>query len=284
VNTSREISSEVVLYDIRGRTAVITLNRPDRLNAWSPALHEGYFTSLDRAAADPGVRAIVVTGAGRGFCAGADMEMLQRIDPDHGIDDADNTADRPPAEASGRTWTHVHATTIPKPVIAAVNGACAGLGFAHALACDMRFAAEGAKFTVAFSRRGLIAEHGISWLLPRLVGQSVALDLVLSGRVFLAEEAARLGVVNHVVAPGQLLEETLAYADDLTTNVSPTSMAVMKQQLYTQPALPLAEAVRESDRLMHESLTRSDVVEGVRSYVEKRTPDFPPYDPPPNVA
>ncbi|MDX2379887.1 MAG: enoyl-CoA hydratase [Acidimicrobiia bacterium] len=268
-----EIPSEVVLYDVRGRTAIITLNRPARLNAWNPALHEGYFSSLDRAAADPGVRAIVVTGAGRGFCAGADMEMLQRIDPENGIDEAD----RPPREASGRTWTHVHATTIPKPVIAAVNGACAGLGFVHALACDLRFAAEGAKFTVAFSRRGLIAEHGSSWLLPRLVGQSVALDLALSGRVFLAEEAAQLGVVNRVCRPDVLLEETLAYADDLATNVSPTSMAVMKQQLYTHPSLPLAEAVAESDRLMHESLTRADVVEGVRSYVEKRTPDFSPY-------
>jgi enoyl-CoA hydratase/carnithine racemase len=271
-----------VLYEVRDQVALVTLNRPDRLNAWNADLHQGYFESLDRAAADPDVRVIVVTGAGRGFCAGADMDVLQGIgsaspgDVDSGSDNG--------SELERPTWKHTHAMTIPKPVIAAVNGACAGLGFVHALACDIRFAAAGAKFTVAFSRRGLIAEHGISWLLPRLVGQSVALDLVLSGRVFLAEEAARLGVVNHVVAPGQLLEETLAYADDLTTNVSPTSMAVMKQQLYTQPALPLAEAVRESDRLMHESLTRSDVVEGVRSYVEKRTPDFPPYDPPPNVA
>jgi enoyl-CoA hydratase/carnithine racemase len=276
VSTTSEVPSEVVLYDVRERIAVVTLNRPDRLNAWSPALHEGYFTSLDRAAADPGVRAIVVTGAGRGFCAGADMEMLQRIDPDRDHGEGIDESDRPP-EATGRTWKHVHATTIPKPVIAAVNGACAGLGFVHALACDMRFAAAGAKFTVAFSRRGLIAEHGLSWLLPRVVGQSVALDLVLSGRVFLAEEAAELGVVNRVCEPNSLLDETLAYAADLAANVSPTSMAVMKRQLYTQPALSLDDAVRESDHLMHESLTRSDVVEGVRSYVEKRTPDFAPY-------
>ncbi|MDJ0771359.1 MAG: enoyl-CoA hydratase [Ilumatobacter sp.] len=261
--------SSAVLYEVDDRVAVITLNRPDRLNAWSPDLHRGYFASLDRAAADPDVRVIVVTGAGRGFCAGADMDALQAIGEGadvHGRPGPDRT-----------TWHHAHAMSIPKPVIAAINGACAGLGFVHALACDIRFAAEGAKFTAAFSRRGLIAEHGSSWTLPRLVGQSVALDIMLSGRIFLAEEAKELGVVNRVVAPERLMDETLAYARDLAVNVSPTSMAVMKQQLYTHPMMSIDAALAESNRLMEESVLRPDFKEGVASFLERREPSFAPY-------
>ena len=268
--------SDAVLYKVRNRVAVVTFNRPDRLNAWNADIHQGYFESLDRAAADPGVRVIVVTGAGRGFCAGADMDVLQGIGG-ASIDDAGSGSNDGSALA---TWEHTHAMTIPKPVIAAVNGACAGLGFVHALACDIRFAAAGAKFTVAFSRRGLIGEHGMSWTLPRLVGQSVALDLMMSGRVFLAEEAARIGVVNRVFSPESLLDETLAYANDIATNASPTSMAVMKRQMYTHPMLPLDEALKDSVRLMNESLRRPDFKEGVASFIEKRPPDFAPYTPP----
>ncbi|MDH3682909.1 MAG: enoyl-CoA hydratase [Acidimicrobiia bacterium] len=261
------MSEDAVLYEVRDRTALITLNRPERLNAWNPDIHQGYFDSLDRAAADPDVRVIVVTGAGRGFCAGADMNVLQGIDGGGGNDDG--------READTRA--HTHAMTIPKPIIAAVNGACAGLGFVHALACDLRFAAEGAKFTVAFSRRGLIAEHGCSWTLPRLVGQAVALDLMLSGRVFLAEEAKELGVVNQVFPPDQLLDQTFAYAEDLATNVSPTSMAVMKHQIYHHPTMAVGDALAESNKFMRESLRRPDFKEGVSSFVEKRPPEFAPY-------
>jgi enoyl-CoA hydratase/carnithine racemase len=263
--------TDAALYEVRDRVAVITLNRPDRLNAWSPDLHQGYFESLDRAAADPDVRVIVVTGAGRGFCAGADMDVLQ------GIGNSSEPRGDDPGDGEGPSWNHTHAMTIPKPVIAAVNGACAGLGFVHALACDIRFAAAGAKFTAAFSRRGLIAEHGSSWTLPRLVGQAVALDIMLSGRIFLAEEAKELGIVNQVFAPDALLDETLAYANDLAVNVSPTSMAVMKQQIYTHPSMPIDAALAESNRLMNESLRRTDFKEGVASFVEKRAPDFAPY-------
>jgi len=259
-----------VLYEVRDGVAIITFNRPERLNAWSADLHDGYFTALDRAADDPEVRVIVVTGAGRGWCAGADMDMLQSIVASGGLQ-----ADDEPAP--DRTeWRHTHAMTIPKPVIAAINGACAGLGFVHALACDIRFAAAGAKFTVAFGRRGLIGEWGMSWTLPRLVGQGVALDLMLSSRVFLAEEAAQLGIVNRVCPPESLLDEVLAYASDLVTNVSPMSMAVMKQQVYTHPQMPIDDALDESIRLMEESLRRADFREGVASFVEKRPPNFRP--------
>ncbi|MEZ5228808.1 MAG: enoyl-CoA hydratase [Acidimicrobiales bacterium] len=254
-----------VLYEVDQGVALITLNRPDRLNAWNGAIAEGYFGSLDRAAADPDVRVIVVTGAGKGFCAGADMDVLQGIGSNSG--NADSAAAGP---------AHTHAMTIPKPVIAAVNGAAAGLGFVHALACDLRFAAAGAKLTTSFARRGLIAEHGLSWTLPRLVGQAVALDLLMSGRVVLAEEALELGLVNRVVAPGELLAETMAYARDLAVNCAPASMAVMKQQVYTHPQMSVADALAESNSMMVESLRRTDFKEGVASFLEKRPPNFAP--------
>ncbi len=253
-----------VLYEVQGRTALITLNRPERLNAWNGDLASGYFNSLDRAAADPGVGAIVVTGAGRGFCAGADMDVLQ------GIGGGQSGGGEP------ETRDATYALSIPKPIIAAVNGACAGLGLVHAVACDVRFAAEGAKFTTAFSRRGLIAEHGISWTLPRLVGQANALDLLMSGRVVLADEAKELGLVNRVYAPDELVAEALAYAEDLATNAAPTSMAIMKHQVYNHPQLPLSEAMAESNGLMRASLRRADFKEGVSSFLEKRPPSFEP--------
>lgn len=256
-----------VLVDRIGTTAVITLHRPDRLNAWTQALGTAYYDALDDAAADPAVRVIVVTGSGRGFCAGADMATLQDLGETGGAGVEERTELRQPH----------HPTTLAKPVIAAVNGACAGLGLVLALACDLRFAADGAKFTAAFSRRGLIAEYGSSWLLPNLVGTARAFDLLVSGRVLLADEAKELGMVNDVVDPDQLLDHTLAYAAELGAKVSPASMATMKAQLYRHPRLPLQTAVDESITLMRASLEGADFVEGVDSFVEKRDPQFAPY-------
>lgn len=260
--------TDAVLYEKRGPVALITLNRPERLNAWNGPLGTGYFDSLDRAAADEEVAAIVVTGAGRGFCAGADMDVLQGIGSGAGVDGEEATE---PDLRDAR-----HALSIPKPIIAAVNGACAGLGFVHAVACDIRFAAAGAKFTTAFSRRGLVAEHGVSWTLPRLVGQANALDLLLSGRIVLAEEALEMGLVNKVFPAETLVDQTMAYASDLAENASPMSMAIMKQQVYNHPLLPLDEAMEASNTLMRASLKRADFKEGVASFLEKRPPNFSP--------
>ncbi len=256
-----------VLVDRVDSTAVITLHRPDRLNAWTQDLGTAYYDALDAAVADPGVRVIVVTGSGRGFCAGADMSTLQDLGDTGGAGVEERTERRQPH----------HATTLPKPVIAAVNGACAGLGLVLALSCDLRFAASGAKFTAAFSRRGLIAEYGSSWLLPNLVGTARAFDLLVSGRVVLAEEAERLGLVNEVVEADRLLDRTLAYAADLGAKVSPSSMATMKAQIYRHPRMPLQAAVDESVVLMRASLEGEDFVEGVDSFVEKRDPAFAAY-------
>ena len=256
--------SEVVLRTIEDGVAVLTLNRPDRLNAWTGDLERAYFGHLEDCASRDDVRVIVVTGAGRGFCAGADMDSLQAIG-DQGVEAADHDP-RP----------QTYPLTVPKPVIAAINGACAGIGLVQALMCDIRFAANGAKFTTAFARRGLVAEHGISWMLPRLVGPAKALDLLLSGRVFLAEEAAELGVVNRAVPGDELLAFTLEYARDLATNCSPASMATMKQQVYADLEKPLDAALGDANGLMVESLQADDFREGVASFLERRAPDFAP--------
>jgi enoyl-CoA hydratase/carnithine racemase len=258
--------TEVVLFDVQDGVALLTLNRPDRLNAWTPELQTRYFDLLEECAVREDVRAIIVTGAGRGFCAGADMQGLEQLADGDG-EQADGTHDSRPV---------TFALGIPKPVIAAINGACAGIGLVLAMMCDVRFAATSAKLTTAFSRRGLVAEHGLSWMLPRLLGPARALDLLLSGRIVLGNEAAELGLVNRAVDGERLLEETLAYARMLATECSPASMAAMKRQVYADYERTLPESVEEANRLMLESFSRPDFAEGVRSFVERRTPDFGP--------
>ncbi|MBM35901.1 MAG: enoyl-CoA hydratase [Acidimicrobiaceae bacterium] len=258
---------DVVLYEEVDGVALVTLNRPERLNSWTNELGSAYFDALDRASASADVRAVVVTGAGRGFCSGADMDMLQ------GIGARDGEEESP---VRLRAERHDYALTVPKPVIAAINGACAGLGFVHAMMCDIRFAAEGAKFTSAFVRRGLIAEHGISYMLPRVVGPSNALDILMSGRVFLAEEAKEMGVVSRVLPPEELVSTTIEYAQQLGRYSAPWSMAQMKSQVWSQLDMARTQSLEESNRIMAQSLKRPDFKEGVASFVEKRDPSFEP--------
>ncbi len=256
--------SEVVLKQVDDGVAVLTLNRPERLNAWTAEMENAYFGMLEECAGSPEVRVIVVTGSGRGFCAGADMKDLQAIG-DGSLDTSGHAVERRP---------QTFPMSIPKPIVAAINGACAGIGLVQALMCDVRFAAEGAKLTTAFARRGLVAEHGISWLLPRLVGPARALDLLLSGRVVLAEEAFGLGLLNRVIAPDSLLEQTLDYAREIALSCSPASMATMKRQVYADLQRTLPEALGEADQLMLDSFTAPDFVEGVTSFLERRDPRF----------
>ena len=245
----------MVQSSIEDGVAVLTLNRPERLNAWTAEMERSYFDLLADCGQRGDVRAIVVTGAGHGFCAGGNLEAAAR--------DRDT---RPQA----------FPLSIPKPIIAAINGPVAGIGLVQALMCDLRFAAEGAKITTAFARRGLVAEHGISWILPRLIGPARALDLLLSGRIVLAEEAAELGLVNRVLPPESLLDETLSYARELAARSSPGSMAAMKRQVYADLERGLTDAVAEANRLMVESFGAPDFVEGVASFVERREPRFAP--------
>jgi enoyl-CoA hydratase/carnithine racemase len=258
--------SDVVLRTIEDGVAVLTLNRPERLNAWTPELNGVYFDLLDDCAEREDVRAIVVTGAGRGFCAGADMQVLQEI--------GEGSVDEAASEQDPRPQTFP--LGVPKPVIAAINGPCAGIGLVLALMCDVRFAAGDAKITTAFARRGLVAEHGISWMLPRLVGPARALDLLLSGCVVLGEEAERLGLVNRAFPTDRVLDEALTYARDLAANCAPSSMAAMKRQVYGDLERGLDDALGLANELMGESLQAADFVEGVASYVERRPPAFAP--------
>ena len=264
-------ASDAVLCEIESGVATITLNRPERNNGWSGEIENGYFDHLEACNLDPDVRAIVVTGAGRSFCPGADMKMLAAAGANQGKPAADDgliTAARRPGYLP---------IIVNKPIIGAINGACAGVGLVQAMMFDLRFAARGAKFTMAFSRRGLIAEYGSSWLLPRLVGQSRALDLLMSSRVILAEEALELGLVNRVFEPAELLDEAKAYAHDVAVNCCPASLAVMKQQVIADYSRTLPEAVAAADKLMVASLKRPDFKEGVSSFLERRPPSFSPY-------
>jgi enoyl-CoA hydratase/carnithine racemase len=232
-----------VRYDVEGPLGIVRLDRPEKLNAFTFSMVGEIRSVVDAAGSDPNVIAIAITGNGRGFSAGLDTGDLARSasgDPAGRTQPTDDP-DELPALFS-------HLLRVPKPVIAAVNGVAAGGGFVLAMMCDLRFAATGASFTTAFSRRGLVAEHGTSWLLPRIVGLNRSLDIMWSARRFSAEEAFRIGFVDRVVPDDGLLDEVRAYVDELAANVSPRSMAVMKQQIYGDAGLPMAEALRGADK------------------------------------
>jgi enoyl-CoA hydratase/carnithine racemase len=283
-----EVNYEHIRYSIESAIATITLYRPDRMNAWTATMEKEVRQAMGAAQADTAVRVIVLTGAGRAFCAGADMEVLKGITPseDRGGENSasvnrgsDNRAGNPmPAFDMNRRadWQtrYAYFASIDKPVIAMINGACAGLGMVMALYCDLRFAADTAVFSTAFARRGLIAEHGISWTLPRIVGHANALDLLISARKVRAPEARDLGLVNKIFAPEQLRESVMAYALELATMVSPLSMAAIKKQLYEVPFQTLSEAVMTANQAMLASFKSDDFREGVAHYVEKRAPNF----------
>src|SRR6186713_615762 len=261
-----------ILYEVSEKIATITLNRPDRMNAWTATMERDVRHAMEAAAGDENVRVIVLTGAGRAFCAGADMEALKEINPND-IRRGENTPFDMNRRADWQT-RYAYYPAIPKPVIGMLNGATAGIGLVHALYCDLRFAADNTVFTTAFARRGLIAEHGISWMLPRIVGHANALDLLMSARRVGSEEALRIGLVNRLYSPDQLREQTYAYARDLADFVSPSAISVIKRQLYDVPFQTLAEATIEANREMQIALKGSDFKEGVASFVEKRAPKF----------
>ncbi|BBX62714.1 enoyl-CoA hydratase [Mycobacterium saskatchewanense] len=266
-------SDEPVLYEATpSGVAILTFNRPERLNAWGPDLAAGFYAAVDRAERDPAVRVIVLTGRGRGFCAGAFLGTATSA-PTYG-ETIEKAAQTNLADLVGERPPHF-VTALRKPIIAAINGSCVGIGLTQALMCDIRFAAAGAKFAAVFARRGLIAEFGISWILPRLTSWGVALDLLLSGRTFLAEEAAELGLVKEVVAPEDLMARTLDYAEEMARSCSPASMAVIKRQVYGDASRDVAEATSRAEVLLHEAMPRPDVIEGITSFLEKRPPRFP---------
>ena len=268
---------EAIDYTVEGPVATITLNRPDRLNAITGQMIKEIQDAIGKADANEDIVGIILTGAGRGFCAGGDIESLQELSQggsltawEMGDKKPGSTAEMGPDFQVGLLYL----MAVRKPVIAAINGPCAGLGFVLAMVCDIRFASDTARFTTAFANRGLIAEHGISWILPRLIGSAHALDLLLSGRVIDSEEAAKIGIVNRTITSDRLLDESTHYVKGLAERSAPVSMKVIKQQVYRHLSASLGEAARESIELMAESLKRPDFREGVLSYIEKRPPKF----------
>lgn len=271
-----------ILYDVDDHVATITLNRPDKLNAWTRQMEAEVRRAMADAAGDADARVIVLTGAGRGFCAGADMSLLQGVEST--TDEARAAADRDAMEGTpipGRldvpddfSLRYTYFPSVPKPIIAAVNGPCAGLGMVMALYADIRFAADEAFFTTAFARRGLIAEHGIDYMLPHLIGLPNAMDLLLSARKVSATEAHRIGLVNQVFPLASFMDDVRAYAGDLARMISPRSMRVMKEQLYRTLAHRLGEAVEIGNREMVKSFDSEDFKEGVAHFMEKRAPAF----------
>lgn len=255
-------AGEVVRYAVDDGVAVITLNRPEVLNAWTFEMGSQYLRCLDAAADDPQVRVVVVTGAGRGFCAGADMSMLKDL----------MAGAVPPADAVRPD--HEMEPAVPKPVVAAINGPCVGLGLVRALYCDVRFLSSTTTLSTGFVRRGLPAEDGLAWLLPRIVGWSRGLDLLLSGRAVEPAEALAMGLVTRV--EHDPCAAALRCARAIVEDCSPAAMREIKAQVWGDAAGALADSVERADKLLMNAFTRPDLAEGVMSYLQKRPPSFPP--------
>ena len=272
-------SYEEIIYQVDDPVATITLNRPHALNAWTDRMGLEVRHAVAAAERDSRVVGIVITGAGRGFCAGADMNRLSAVSAGTYAAEAlpDDLASDPGDPSFGddlHLGTHTYLLSVPKPVIAAINGPVAGMAVPIVLACDLRFMATDAVLVTAFAQRGLVAEWGISWLLPHLVGPAVALDLLFSSRKVTGAEAAALGLVNAALPREQVLGHAQQYVRDLAATSSPTSMAIMKRQVYQQLHAGMFEAEREARLLMRESFERPDFREGVSSFVERRPPVF----------
>ena len=255
-------SEEHLRFELDGGVATLTLQRPEQDNAFSHEMGVGLSAAYRRCDEDDAVRAVVLTGAGRAFCVGADLAAGAA------------TFERPESPGFSAAAIDPPAFALRKPVIAAVNGVAAGGGFVLAALCDLRFASTDAAFTVVFSKRGLVAEHGSAWLLPRLLGPGRALDLLWSSRKIGAEEAQRIGLVEFVTEPVELLATARDYVVELAATVSPASLADTKRMVYRQLGLGYPEALRETDVIQWKAVDRPDAMEGVRSFVERRPPRF----------
>ena len=273
---------EEIIYDVEDGVAVITMNRPETLNALTDRTQAEIRHALDQSERTADVVGTVLTGAGRGFCSGVDMNALgamseagRRLGAAHADLAADpGNPDKDPNYEIGATYF----LGLRKPLIAAINGACAGLGFSYAVFCDLRFVDRTARFATAFSQRGLIAEHGTSWILPRLIGPANALDILWTGRKFDGEEAGRIGLANRVCEPGECVNDARAYLREIADVAAPNSLMMMKRQVYRHLNAELRRAMDESNAWMDASLARGDFKEGVASFVERRPPKFAPIE------
>ena len=279
VYNSPAMPNQETLYNVVDHVATLTLNRPDKLNAWTAIMEHEVRAAMGEAERDENVRVIVLTGAGRGFCSGADISLLSTL-AEKGLTELQRVQATQAASVSlngvradfQKKYSYFPALT--KPVIAAINGPAVGLGLVIALYCDIRLASDAARFGTAFSRRGLIAEYGMAWMLPRLVGYANALDLLFSARMIDAAEAFRMGLANQLLPQATFAEAVQKYAADIASTVSPRSLRVMKQQVYDAMFQTLAESFEVAEREMVLSLQCEDFREGVAHFVEKRPPVF----------
>jgi enoyl-CoA hydratase/carnithine racemase len=259
--------SDEIRYEVSDPVATIRLNRPDKLNALTYPMLRALREAVDAAADDPRVVGLVITGEGRGFCAGLDASVLAETS-------AQGSGARPREAAGELPGLASYLLRVPKPVIAAVNGPAAGGGFVLAALCDVRFAARDASFTTVFSKRGLVAEHGTSWILPRLLGAGRALELLWSSRRVGAEEALRIGLVEFVTEPGELVARAQDFVRDLAANVSPGSLRATKRLVYDHLGMGYEPALHDADATQWRAIDHPDALEGARSYLEKRPPHF----------
>ena len=269
---------EQIIYEVDGPAATITMNRPDTLNAMTSLLQAELRHALDASERNEDIIGTVLTGAGRGFCSGVDMNDLGAMSAagktigksyEHLAADPGN-----PDKDPNYMFSPPYLLGLRKPIIAAVNGACAGLGFSYATFCDMRFVDRNAKFVSSFAPRGLIAEHGTSWMLPRIVGPSHALDIFWSSRRVEGEEAYQMGYANRLCEPGESVKEAQDYLKMIAGTSAPISIMMMKKQVYKHLMRDLGESMVEDNQWMSDSLTEDDFKEGVASFVERRSPNF----------
>lgn len=262
-----------ITFEVEGGIATVTFNRPERMNALTKVLENELYDAMRSAHQDEQVRAIILTGAGRAFCAGMDMDELEVLPPD----DIGAREWMRPYDMNRRADYQSRYSYFPgvsKPVISAINGAAAGLGMIFALYSDFRIASTKAVFATAFAKRGLIAEHGIAWILPRIVGHAHAMDLLLTSRRVDATEALAMNLVHRVVEPDALLDSARSLAAVLSEEVSPRSVRVMKRQLWEAPYQTLGEATTLANHEMYHSILSEDFTEGVAHFKEKREPRF----------
>jgi enoyl-CoA hydratase/carnithine racemase len=277
--------NQEILYAVVDRVATLTLNRPEKLNAWTVVMEQEVRAAMLEAEGDQNVRVIVLTGAGRGFCSGADISLLSTL-AEKGESELRRVRAAQDAVAQAQSSSSANGIrpdfqkkysyfpALSKPVIAGINGHAVGLGLVIALYCDIRLASDAARFGTAFARRGLIAEYGMAWMLPRLVGHANALDLLFSARIIDAAEAFHMGLANRVLPQATFAEEVQKYAAEIAASVSPRSLRVMKRQVYDAMLQTLAESFELADREMLESLRCEDFKEGVAHFLEKRAPAF----------
>ena len=255
---------EAVRTDVDGRVAIVTLNRPEALNAWNGALSQGLDAALAWAAKEDAIGAVVITGAGRAFCAGADLSS--------GGETFTNNEDRGPSDDSQSRTPRILPWDVPKPVIAAINGHAVGVGATYALSCDLRIIADSAKIGFVFSRRGMLPELASHAVLPRVVGMSNASDLLLSGRAIAGDEATAMGLASATATVDDVVAVAVERAKEMAVHGAPVSMAISKRLLWESMGV---KAMMEREGPLFDWVAEQpDSVEGVESFLEKRDPQW----------